>query len=361
MKNDLMTEIATRDKYAIIKNFMEYLPDPDLILKQNYNKMNEMEILRKLEYDSHLIAVKQQRVLQVSSMEWSVSGIRDTSTELSASQGSEISLKDGKNEDGVADRFIQFECPAGMEAEVTEMLRRVNVDAMIEQILDALFYGYVVFEIIWDVKDGRLYPKAVVEKPQEWFVFAPDGKLKMRTLNNGVMDLPENKFLVVQHKPRYDNPYGLRLLSRCFWAVTLKKDGIVFWSYMTEKYGMPYLIGKVTRNATQEQRDSFLSGLADMRRDAVAVIEDDETIQLLGDANRSDSTSLYKDFINFQNNEISKAILTVTLTTELQGTGAYSATQTHKEILDRIALADKKMVESTINRLIEIYVSISIK
>ncbi|NUN08044.1 MAG: DUF935 family protein [Ignavibacteriaceae bacterium] len=349
MQKELLREYATRDKKDIIKSFMNILPDPDLILKQQSGKYNEMQILRKLEYDSHLIAVKQQRILQVSAMPWEINHQTPQIPKEIMGTDQQEAWENFNRE------VINFTAPEGMEDEIRDMLMRINVDEVIEQVLDALFYGYVVFEIMWEIRDGKIMPKALIEKPQEWFVFDTEGILKLKNDKGEPSPLPENKFLLVQHKARYDNPYGLRLLSRCFYPVTLKKDCTVFWAFLTEKYGMPYLIGKVTRNATKEQRENFLNGLIEMRRDAVAVIEDDESIQIMGDTGRNESSELYKEFINFQNNEISKAILTVTLTTELQSTGAYSATQTHKQILDRIALADKKLVERTINRLINTY------
>lgn len=315
---------------------MDYLPDPDLILKQ---QGRGIEILRKLEIDAHLTAVKQQRIMQVTSMNWRV---RNGIFELFKSEVDGVAVPDKKSS------------PA--DKEIEDLLRSLEIESIIESSLDCLFYGYVVFEIMWELKSGKLKPKAIIEKPQEWFVFGEENELRLLKDATGWESepVPPNKFLIARNKPKYNNPYGEKLLSRCFWPVTLKKDGIVFWSYMAEKYGMPYLIGKVNKNASPEQKDKFLSALQTMRRDAVAVIDDDESIEPLDINSRGDSKDLYQAFINFQNTEISKAVLTVTLTTEVQDKGAYAASQTHKEILDRIALADKKIVERMINNLLNL-------
>jgi phage gp29-like protein len=317
MKKYLESEIAVREKQKIIKDFLEYLPDPDYILRQ---QGQGIEIYRKLEMDPHLTAVKQQRIMQVTSMEWSVE-----------------------------------------DEELTTILKNLEIETVIEQILDCLFYGYTVFEVIWEQRNGRIVPANVIEKPQEWFVFDESNQLKMRpeTITEKVIELPPYKFLIARHKAKYNNPYGEKLLARCFWPVKLKKDGIVFWSYMAEKFGMPYLIGKVNKNASNEDKAVFLKELQSMRRDAVAVCNDDDSIETLDIGTRGDSNTLYSEFINFQNNEISKAILTETLTTEVQKTGSYATSQTHKEILDKLALADKKIVEKTINELIRWYVELN--
>jgi phage gp29-like protein len=337
MKQYLKSEIALREKQKIMKDFLEYLPDPDYILKQ---QGKGIEIYRKLELDPHFTAVKQQRVMQVTSMDWEV-------TPSTPRQARGSHSETGGNTQGAT--------------EIESWMRSIEIETVIEQILDCLFYGFTVFEIIWKELNGKIVPDRIIEKPQEWFVFDENNELRMRPerITEKLIELPPYKFLVARHKAKYDNPYGEKLLARCFWPVKLKKDGIVFWSYMAEKFGMPYLIGKVSKNATNEDKAAFLKELESMRRDAVAVCNDDDSIETLDIGSRGDSNTLYSDFINFQNTEISKAVLTVTLTTEVQKNGAYAASQTHKEILDQLALADKKIVEKTVNELIRWYVELN--
>jgi len=326
-----LEEFATRDKHQIIRNFQDYLPDPDLILRQ---QGKGSEIYRKLELDPHLAAVKQQRIMQVTAMDW---GIYNGVFELSPSVEGKPKSRTQSKED----------------RELKELLTQLDIYGYTEQALEALFYGYSVTEVIWKQEGGKIIPAELRQKPQEWFVFGDKGELRMRTSLSGLQsaEVPEYKFLVTRHKATYNNPYGEKLFAKVFWPVTLKKDAIVFWSYMAEKYGMPYLVGRVNRNTPAEEREKFLDALSSMRRDAVAVIDDDETITTLDVSSRSGSSDLYHTFINYQNNEISKAILTVTLTTDVQEHGTYAASQTHKEILDRIALSDRKLAEKGVNEL----------
>ena len=46
-------------------------------------------------------------------------------------------------------------------------------------------------------------------------------------------------------------------------------------------------------------------------------------------------------------------MLTVTLTTDMQGVGSYKAAEIHKEMLSYIGLSDKKIVEDGINRILQ--------
>ncbi|MBU0559866.1 MAG: DUF935 domain-containing protein [Bacteroidetes bacterium] len=50
--------------------------------------------------------------------------------------------------------------------------------------------------------------------------------------------------------------------------------------------------------------------------------------------------------------EISKAILTATLTMDIGSSGSYGATEVYKEMLGYIGIADQKLVELGINKLL---------
>lgn len=160
------------------------------------------------------------------------------------------------------------------------------------------------------------------------------------------------KFLCPQSNACYDNPYGERTLSKVFWAVTFKKGGLKFWVVFTEKYGIPHLIGKHPRGASKEETDELADLLEDMVQDAIAVIPDDSSVEIQ-EANKSSSAEIFEKLIDKMNAEISKAILGQTLTTEIGSSGSYAASNTHMGVRQDIIDADKKLVEKTINQLIQ--------
>lgn len=61
---------------------------------------------------------------------------------------------------------------------------------------------------------------------------------------------------------------------------------------------------------------------------------------------------LYLQLIKLANGEISKALLSETLTTEMDS-GSYAASVTHFKVRREVILGDKFLVEQTINKLIE--------
>ena len=318
MKKHLSEEIATRKRslnyYSLA---MSYLPDPDIVLKK---QGKDMKVYKELLCDSHVFACVQSRKAGVLSLEWEINR--------------------GLDKDETAEKVI-------------EAIKKLDIYKFINDILDATLFGFQPIEIIWGRVDNLVLPIELKAKPSEWFCFDDENLLKFRTKEHYYgEELPPKKFLCPQANPSYENPYGERTLSRVFWPVTFKKGGLKFWVIFTEKYGIPHLIGKHPRGASEEETDRLAGLLEQMVQDAIAVIPDDSSVEIQ-EANKSSSAEIFEKLMDKMNAEISKAILGQTLTTEVGSTGSYAASNTHFAVRQDIIDADKKMVEKTINQLIQ--------
>lgn len=317
-KKSLTEEIATRKRALNFYSIANILPDPDIVLRK---QGKDVRVYKELLCDPHVFACVQSRKSGVLSLEWEINRGLD---------------KDEKAE------------------AIENLLKQLDIHKLISDILDATQFGFQPLEIIWKRdKSGYILPERIVAKPPEWFCFDDNNTLKFRTKENYYgEELPNKKFLLAQNNPSYNNPYGERTLSRVFWPVTFKKGGLKFWVIFTEKYGMPHLIGKHPRGATKEETNTLADMLEEMVQDAIAVIPDDSSVEIQ-EANKSSSAAIYEQLIDKMNAEISKAILGQTLTTEIGSTGSYAASNTHFAIRQDIIDADKKLVESVINQLIQ--------
>nr|DAU52937.1 MAG TPA: portal [Caudoviricetes sp.] len=318
LKTNLTDEIATRKRALNFYSLANILPDPDIVLRK---QGKDMKIYKELLCDPHVFACVQSRKAGVLSLNWEINRGLD---------------KDEKAE------------------EIEKLLKKLNIHKLINDILEATQYGFQPLEIIWKKhKSGYVLPEKITAKPPEWFCFDDDNNLKFRTKENYYGEIvPDKKFLLAQNNPSYNNPYGERTLSRVFWAVTFKKGGMKFWVVFTEKYGMPHLIGKHPRGATKEETNTLADMLEEMVQDAIAIIPDDSSVEIQ-EANKSSSADIYEKLIDKMNSEISKAVLGQTLTTEIGSTGSYAASNTHMQVRQDIIDADKKLVESVINQLIQ--------
>ena len=320
-KKSLAVEIAPRSRSFDWMGIMGLLPDPDPVLAK---LGQDITVYRQLLSDAHVWSCVQSRKSGTLSCEWE---IRE-------------SAKGGVRSNKRAYQIIE------------DMMGQLDVYQIITDMLDAPFFGMSPIEVIWKAGTNWL-PERVMGKPPEWFAFDADNKLKFLSIDNMVdgEELPPYKFLLPTHHSTYQNPYGERVLSRCFWPVTFKKGGFKFWAIFTEKYGMPWIIGKVPGQTNATERDLLLTRLTNMVQDAAAVVNNDESVEITEAAGKTASADIYEKLISASNREISKAILGQTLTTELDKGGSFAATKEHMEVRADLIEQDKRMVSAMFNLL----------
>lgn len=322
-KLKLLSDFATKDKIELYQHLYTSLPDPDKILTDNNY---DYAILRDLMNDPHLIAALQQRKMQVMQMGWE----------------------------------IECEGNEKLKNRAIEIMKELSLSEIMNGILDAIPFGFDVGEISYERDSNEIVPVNIISKPQEWFIFSKENELMMRKYINGSYifeegrKLPEYKFIITQYQPSYTNPYGEKVLSRCYWPITFKRGGIEFWQLMMERFGMPYLIGRYATGATEPEKEQLLEDLKQMVKDSISVFEVGKEIEIK-ESPQYDVGQLYEKLVEFHNKEISKAVLTVTLTTEVEKSGSYKVAEIHKEMLNYLGITDKKLVEKALNKMFEYY------
>ncbi len=320
IKSYLLRTIVQRRNYST-NNFFTNLPDPDRILAENGY---DYSVLRDLLDDPHLSATIQQRKNQVLQMGWEIQNISNEKV---------------KNE-------------------AVDIVNKWNLKKIGSEILDAIYFGYQVSEIQWEIINNKIVPIDIIGKPQEWFIYNRDNEMLLRKKTNGFYifangrKLPEHKFIVTQHSPTYLNPYGEKLLSKVFWPVTLKKATRDYWQAMIEKYGMPYLVSYYTSGASEGEKQNLLSAISEIVDNQGGLLPDG-TVLDFKENGKYEVGNLYKNLIEFYNEEISKAILTETLTIENTQGGSYKIADIHREMLAYLGISDKKLIEAGINKTLK--------
>ncbi|PZM64846.1 phage portal protein family protein [Paenibacillus dendritiformis] len=297
--------------------FMKTLPNPDIILKKTGKSA---EIFEEMKTDAHVWAELTKRKSGVMSKDWDV-----------------LPASDDPRDQEIAE-FVKG------------VLERLNFDQDMRQMLDAVFAGRNIHELIWEERGGRWVIANMKDRPIEYFTFDIDGQLRfLRTLGDIEGEpVPPGKFLTVVHESGDDhNPYGVSLATKCFWAWQFKKHGFKFWAIFMEKYGMPTAVGKYQPGTSVADQDKLLDALVSLVQDAAVAIPSNSSVDFIeaGDA-KGDA---HESFLRFCNAEISKAILGQTLTSELPSGGSFAASQTHADVKDEIVDSDAKMLMSAIN------------
>jgi phage gp29-like protein len=318
LKGPLAGQIATRLAAGDMTSFFGLLPNPDPVLR---TMGKQIEVYRNLLADPLVMGARRRRAGAVLAME------RGFDPEQSKRTPARV-LK-------------------ALEAALSEL----DVQRIVRDLMDGAFFGYRVAEVMWGARGGIVAPLDLIGKPSEWFGFEPeDARLKFRPRMSSVgVDVPERKFVVVGKMRSWENPYGEPDLGACFWPVTFKRAGLKFWMTFTEKYGMPWAVGKLPRTATQADHNDLADKLVAMVRDAVATIPDDSSVELLT-MTGSFNADLYERLLMFCRSEISIALLGNNQSVELQSNkaSATAAHQVEKELRDD----DAEMVAAGFNQLV---------
>lgn len=329
---DLTTEFATRlAAGADVGTFLGKLPDPDPVLR----KRGEYDdVLDDLTADDQVCMAIQNRKLRVLNK-----------------QDYDFSPGQAKGKDVSADA-------ARLCDELVSDLEAINLRDVFSSMLDAPFFGQTVLELIWEPHGGRLQLADIVAKPRKWFAYDDDNRAVFCGATH-VYDtqLPSGKFVLVRHFPTFENPYGLRLLSRCLWPVAFKRGGIEFLTRFCEKFGQPWVLAYAPHKADRASRISMAGDLASMVQDAVAVLPNGAKVELASASGKAGD--LHEAYLRRWDKAISKVIMGQTLTAEMDGNGSRAASETHYSVGGDMADADQFLVVSAMNNIALTYRNIN--
>jgi phage gp29-like protein len=297
-----------------------YLPDPDPILRR---EGKDVRIYTEIQAETRVASCLESRKAALRNLEWEIDRGKAKSRQAA---------------------FIQA------------LFNDLDIDRMIGEILNAPFWGLEVLEVLWKQGPSFILPEDVLGKPLHWFVFDVDNNLRLRTRENPILgdELPPRKFLMARNNPTYEDPYGERLASRVFWPVVFKKGGLKWWVTFAEKYGIPWIVGKHPRGMADAEIDNLADRLEQAIQDAVMVIPEDSSVELVnggGTSGASANSSLFKDLKAVCDEDIAISILGQNLTTSVKG-GSLAAAQVHERVRQEIKDGDKKIVRGVMNQLI---------
>ncbi|KAF3999055.1 DUF935 domain-containing protein [Glaciimonas immobilis] len=312
----LADQIATRATASGVASIGMLLPNPDPVLRK---LGKSIQVYRDLRSDAHIGGCIRRRKAAVKALKWDI-------------------------ERGQAN--------ARVTSALQAIFARLPMQRIIGEIHDAAFYGYQPLEVIWGNLDGLIVPVDVIGKPAEWFAYDDQNQPRFRSNNAphpGELLLPR-KFLIARQDPTYENPYGQPDLARCFWPTKFKQAGMDFWFKFIEKYGTPWVIGKTPRSNNDAENDRLLDMLANMIQDAVAVIPDDASVEIMEAGGKAASGDVHENFLQAMRAEVTIALLGQNQSTEASSThaSATSGLVVTAEIRDE----DKSMISGVVNELI---------
>lgn len=222
-------------------------------------------------------------------------------------------------------------------------------DIMLD-LLDAIGKGFAVSEIMWSYDEGHVVVGDIRSRHQKRFFWdSIDDSFKVRTQEapEGIL-LPKNKFIVHKYKARSGHPSRAGVLRVVAWMYLFKNYTLKDWVAFCEVFGMPLRLGKYQPGASEEDKRALMQALISIGADAAGIFPDGTAIEFVN-TEKTSSTDLYERLARYCDEQVSKAILGQTLTSD-SGGGSYAQSKTHNEVRHDLTVADCKALAATLRR-----------
>lgn len=296
----------------------DYLPDPDKIVQ----KLGGRKYLKTLLEDDEISSAVEVRKAAALSTPWKIDG-GDT------------------NVNG----FITDE--------ITKNVNQIMKDSFM-----AILLGYNVLEQVWAQSDSGIILAKIQAKPLDWFIPGQNGLAKFKeSIGRDAIEYPQEKFLLIQNDPSFENPYGEAVLSRVFYPYKFRCAGWQFWADALQKFAVPFLHGKT--NSQEVNGKSTVEQLALMldsaKRGSAIATDKDTEISILGG---NLASGVFSEFDTAVNDRIRRKILGQNLTSAASGE-SLAIGKVHNEVRDDIRRFDILLLASAVQKIINNYFTLN--
>lgn len=283
--------------------------------------MRQMELFEEMEEkDPHLFSQLQTRKNAVTGLDYEV-----------------IPFSDEEIDKQIAE-FVK------QEIESLENLEDVLMD-----LLDAIGKGIAISEILWTYDEDRVTIEEIKWRHQKKFFWDQNDALKVITKDFPAgIDIPENKFIIHRYKARSGHPSRAGVLRVVAWMYLFKNYDLKDWVSFCEVFGMPLRLGKYNPSASEEDKEALMRALVQIGTDAAGIIPDGTDIEFK-ESTKTTSINVYESLARFCDEQISKAVLGQTLTSD-SGSGSYAQSKTHNDVRHDLTIADCKALAATLRR-----------
>jgi phage gp29-like protein len=253
-------------------------------------------------------------------------------------------------------RHTQNEATDEEFAYITKYFDYIDTQKLITNAIDALFYGYAVFELIWGEYDGKQVPVDFKYWDYDLFAFGynDNNEETLYFIGDGnETELDPYKFIVVRNGASVVNQYGNSLLSKIYWSWFFKKNIIATWVKYIEKFGIPFLYAQVD-NIINMDNDSLKSEvieqLKNMVNSSVGVLNKDVVLNTV--ENNNNNGVVFSEFIKWCDGNFAVNIMghnaAASATPGSLGNNAQA-----EDTITRLIDGDKKLIETFFDTIIE--------
>lgn len=220
------------------------------------------------------------------------------------------------------------------------------------QMTSSIFTGYRAHELVWQMLDGKYLPAQVLDRPNRRFVFNTAAEPLLLSRGN-MLGAPVEpyQFVISRHMADTTNPYGVALLSSCFWPWTFKTGGWRYFVKYCERHGMPWPVARYPAGTSEKEQIELEKALSAMLEASYLVAQEGTSLELLTPTSSGSGMLPQESLIDRCNREMSKALTGQAMVAELQGVGARAASETALKRQNSINDSDRDIAAASMAQI----------
>lgn len=226
-----------------------------------------------------------------------------------------------------------------------------SMNEMLGHHLGAMTYGYAGSQIYWDRVDGLWVPRWFSDVPPRRFRFDENDNPYLLTVSSPALGVPLERGSWIWTRRRHRVAAMAGLMRTGTWWAMFKRWGVRDAVLFSEKYGIPYPIGKYGDGMPKEEKAILREAVASLGTEGYACFSKNGDIEIIKVDGGGSKESPQLSLAQFCNNELSKVVAGATLTSgEGTSAGSYAMATIHEGTSFQRTLADAKDVGLTIQQ-----------
>ncbi|SDK31630.1 DUF935 domain-containing protein [Billgrantia gudaonensis] len=237
--------------------------------------------------------------------------------------------------------------------QAAEVFSALEVEDLILDLGSGVGHGWANLELPW-ARDGAIrYIEQPILRPHSWFRLHPDDQNRITLRDHSATGDALWPLGWVQHRHRAKAGYIARMgLHRMLaWPYLFQNYALGDLAELLEIYGLPTVVGKYPRNATDKEKATLLKAVVSMGKDARGIIPEGMSVDFLEAAGKGSSADVYKTMMEWCERAKAKAILGGTLTSGTgEGTNTNALGNVHERGQMSLIRSDVRQYAGSIRR-----------
>lgn len=240
---------------------------------------------------------------------------------------------------------------------IRDYIERDELSGEIFHILDCIGKGFSGTEVVYEASEGQYLPRLIPRDPRIFRFDRNDLETPMVLNEFGQAEqLEPGHWIWATIKAKSGLAVRSGLARVAAWGWMFKAYTQRDWAIFTQTYGQPIRLGKYQTGAPEEDKATLYDAVAGIAGDCAAIISENMSIDFVAAPNVGQAHQLYKERVDWIDQQISKAVLGQTSTTDAV-VGGLGSGKEHREVQKDIETSDAKALAGILNRdLIRVWV-----